>query len=242
MVDMPSVHRPFDGSDRNNYFMRPETAGNLELVDIKNFYRYRATVKSWAAMPYEQKGFKYSISTDSSDVNLGRKKMAIHRAVDMIVTRGFKLPANTQFFCTNYPDVLNQAFHFDGGGKNVCWVTLGSTATTGGSGRGVSASPSPGFAPELKITLHELGHTLHAHNVGRLRFYSDPRLRAKNTTVGTKISGYASNNIAKEIIAEAFTGMMIGREYSNDVIQFYSINGGPRILQGGGREGFAMIN
>ena len=237
-----SIHMPFDGSDRNNYFYRPETADIIEHADMRNFHRYVSTVKGWLTVPFQINGSKYTIATDGADPQLSIKKMSVHHAVKIVTDKGFKLPADTRFFLTNFPDVLNQAFHFDGAKNRVCWITLGMTAATGGSGRGVSSHPTPGFAPATKIVFHELGHTFHAHNVGRQRFFSDARFRIPNPQIGTQVSDYASKNNRKEIIAETFTGMMVGREYGGDVMQFYAANGGPRIMQGAGREGFGIVN
>ena len=114
--------------------------------------------------------------------------MSVHHAVKIVTDKGFKLPADTRFFLTNVGDVLNQAFHFDGAKNRVCWITRGRSATTGGSGRGVSSNPTPGRAPATEIVFHELGHTYHAHNVGRQRFFSDARFRIPNPQIGTSTS------------------------------------------------------
>lgn len=227
-----SIHLPLEVTpeDRNQYFMRKATADKLEAVDVSNFHRYVTGVSNWVPQSYQKNGSRYSVYVDNNDPNSGEKKMSIHHAVQLVTSKGFKLPADSRFYLSNSWDMLNQAFHFNGTTSKVCWVTLGPSATKGGSGRGVSSQDSPGYASATKIALHEMGHMFHAHNVGHQRFYSDTRLREKNPGVGGQVSEYARNNIAKEIIAETFTGMMIGREYAGNVMQFYAIKGGPRVM------------
>lgn len=241
---MPDVaaHQQANGGGTPFGHFDKQRADRVGTVDLELFLRKRAEVRVWGGTPFTNGGFKYTIMQDPTDPHAGVKRISVHRAVEMVIKAGFKLPRETVFYLTHAVNVQNQAFHFNLAKEPVMWVNLGYGAIIGGSGTGVSASDTPGFNDKvLKITLHEIGHSLHAHNVGFTRFYADDRLRERRPEIGKQISGYATNNIAKEIVAEMFLGMMVGREYGGDCLQYYALRGGPRVLQGSGQAGFGIL-
>lgn len=127
-------------------------------------------------------------------------------------------------------EAQNRAFHFDPAGNPVCWITLGTRCITGGSGNGISAPTqvTPGFAPETKVTIHEIGHTIHAHRVGMQEFFrpaTDGRWKGQ-CTCGAEVSAYAAGS-KKEFVAEVFLGRMVGRAYSAACMTEYDTLGGP---------------
>jgi hypothetical protein len=93
------------------------------------------------------------------------------------------------------------------------------------------------------VTIHELGHTLHAHNVGLNQFFKPtPGDKWKGSaTCAREVSAYAAGS-KKEFVAEVFMGTMIGRNYSNKCKQEYAQLGGPRILKSTTTDGFMALD
>jgi len=224
-----------------SYHLDAAKAERTQTADSTLFLRRIGELKTVSTSTAVINGVNLKILTDTRDSQAPLKKFAVQQAVTMVTNRGFKMPADSSFLLTPEVHHQNQAFHFDIQGTPVCWVSLGPTSTSGGSGRGISAEPGTRFDCATRVTLHELGHMFHAHNVGRTRFYTDDRMKAKNPGIGVQVSGYAHQNICKEIIAESFLGMMIGRNYGQDVLQYYQVNGGPRVLAGAGTAGFGIL-
>jgi hypothetical protein len=224
-----------------SYHLDPVKAERVANADSRMFVRRIGEAGRVSASIHHVNNSAFKIIAATDDPEAPIKKFSVFQAVHMVTKRGFKLPADTEFLFSGQIHHQNQAFHFNFGGHPVCWVSLGPSANQGGSGRGISAQSTPGYNSATKITLHEFGHMFHAHSVGRTRFYSDKRLKDRKPAIGTQVSDYASNNICKEIIAETFLGMMIGREYHPEVIQYYATNGGARIIAGAGKDGFGIL-
>src|ERR1700693_3509001 len=142
------------------------TALDIARVDVSAFFSAIARVKVFKPTVYNRAGASYTVYEDMAGGAAGQKKLAVHQAVAKITSKGFALPKDSRFYITNTYEAQNRAFHFDPMGNPVCWVTLGLGATKGGSGTGISAQATANFAPETKVTIHEIGHSLHAHNVG----------------------------------------------------------------------------
>jgi hypothetical protein len=229
------ISMSYDSPDRTNYFYDSGRASRLSKGDNGFFTTRLSSVigGGFISSVHKINGNSYKIMASVSDQDAGNKKMSIHEAIRLVTNAGFKLPTDTRFILGSDMAFWNQAFPFNQG-LPVCWISVGPSSIVGGSGRGISKDVTPGFASATKIILHELGHVLHAHNVGINRFYVDPRLKKGNNAIGSQVSGYAADNNAREIVAETFLGTMIGREYGNDVMQYYALRGGPRIMNGFG--------
>ncbi|WP_155992731.1 hypothetical protein [Acidocella facilis] len=219
------------------------TALETAKLEVSAFFSAIARVKTFRPTKYNRNGATYTVYEDLGDGNAGQKKLAVHQAVSLITSKGFSLPTDTRFYVTNTYEAQNRAFHFDPLGRPVCWVTLGMAATKGGSGSGISAQPTNNFAPETKVTIHEIGHTLHAHNVGVEQFFKpSTKDRWKGCAVcAGEVSQYAAGT-KKEFVAEVFLGTMIGRNYSNKCKQEYALLGGPRILASSSSSGFMAMS
>lgn len=168
-------------------------------------------------------GTRYDIYVGKADPESGAKKIAIHRALGIIHGRGVSLPAKIDFYCSNNWEMQNRAFHRDLNHDQASIVTLGTTATKGGSGTGLSAMKIIGFDSATLIVLHEMGHNLHERSMGD-RFWTDSW--TGKVASFAEISPYAATN-KKEFVAEFFCGAMSGATYSSTCKASYLELGGP---------------
>ena len=174
----------------------------------------------------------YSIYTGQGDSDADAKKVAVKKAVDILYGKGLPLQDGMRFYLNNDVGTQNRAFHFDSFGKTIAWITMGTTATKGGSGRGISSQNTPGFDSATKIAIHEIGHNLHAAHVGLNDFLrpmaENGRFTGRCPACALELSDYA-NDSPKEFVAEAFTAMIVGKPVSDAVRKEYDRLGGPPI-------------
>ncbi len=167
-------------------------------------------------------GIRYDIYVCPNDKESGAKKIAIHRALGIVHGRGVALPPQIDFYCSANYEMQNRAYHRNLNHEQASVISLGTTATKGGSGTGLSSMPIVGFDSATLITLHELGHNLHERSVGD-RFWTDS-WTGKVATFA-EISPYAATN-KKEFVAEFFCGAMSGATYSDACKNHYRELGG----------------
>lgn len=206
------------------------TALEKAQVDISSFYSAIGQAKAYRQSTFNVGGVSYTIYEDVGDSQSSVKKICAHEAVRLMRAAGVAMPADMRFYLTSAYEAQNRAYHFDQLGRSISWVTLGTRALSGGSGRGISAQLTPGVESCTKICIHEIGHSVHAQRIGLTEFFTPATAgrwqgRAANAN---KVSDYAGGS-RKEFVAEVFLGRVIGRTYDTATMQEYANLGGPPV-------------
>lgn len=206
------------------------TALEKAQADISSFYSAMGQAKSYRQSTFNVGGVSYTIYEDVADGDSSKKKICAHEAVRLMRAAGVTVPGDMRFYLTQVYEAQNRAYHFDQMGRSISWVTLGTRALTGGSGRGISAQLTPGIESCTKICIHEIGHSIHAQGIGLTEFFSPGvtgRWSGRAANAG-KVSDYAGGS-KKEFVAEVFLGRVIGRTYDTPTMQEYAALGGPAV-------------
>lgn len=74
------------------------------------------------------------------------------------------------------------------------------------------------------VLIHELGHANHHDNIGG-SYAGSPELQIDRDLIEDEVSKYATVN-EKEFVAEVFTGKLKGKEYSQEIEDYYDEAGG----------------
>ncbi len=202
-----------------------ERRDGIILMEFGLFIQQMGAVRHFKVETYTYKNQSCKIYRDAADPEAKAKATAAQLAVRTIRNKNFDLPTDLRFYCTSSFVVQNRAFNRDAGWNNVSWITLGTTALKNGRADALSAVITPGFTKGAMTCIHEMGHCLHAHARGDDFFDDTANLVGGPVNAGL-VSGYAGMN-RKEFVAEVFTGLMIGRQWPNAVMQEYMTYGGP---------------
>jgi len=206
------------------------TALEKAQVDISSFYSAVGQVKAYRQTTFNASGVSYTVYEDVGDGQSSIKKICAHEAIRLLRAAGVTMPNDMRFYLTAAYEAQNRAYHFDQLGRSISWVTLGTRALSGGSGRGISAQQTPGIESCTKICIHEIGHSVHAQAIGLSEFFT-PATSGRWTgkaANASKVSDYAGGS-KKEFVAEVFLGRVIGRTYDQPTMQEYGALGGPAV-------------
>jgi HK97 family phage portal protein len=117
-------------------------------------------------------------------------------------------------------------------------IHINSNLTPGEPGYSINSGWAAGSAasPHGSIVIHETGHMLHHSAVGSQAFSAFPRpprgggsnLTFRDSVVAGQVSRYAQT-CPVEFVAEAYSGHLAGRRYSDEVYTLYNRFGGPRL-------------
>lgn len=195
------------------------------LMEFGLFIQQMGAVRHFKTETYTHRGQSCKIYRDAGDGEGKAKAVAAKLAVRTVIDKGFDLPVDLRFYCTNNYAVQNRAFNRDAGWNNVSWITLGTTALQNGRADALSAVITPGHTKGSITCIHEIGHCLHAHARGDDFFDPTANLVGGPVNAGL-VSGYAGMN-RKEFVAEVFAGMMVGRHWPRVVMDEYMAYGGP---------------
>ena len=195
------------------------------------FFEALTRDKVYTLEVYNYQGNQARIYSGQGDGAAAEKTASVKKAIRTIVDRGIPMPPNLRIYCTDHTKVQNRAFTRDGGWNAVSYITLGPTALEPGDLQSISNSEHPGFTKGDVTCIHELGHALHAHKMGEafLDLNANGGVNGlpsgKN---GVQVSGYAGMS-KKEYVAEVFTGLILGRTYSESVMAEYRQYNGPAV-------------
>ena len=205
------------------------TAMDKAKFDFSWFYNVRARIKQVEIDHVNDHGVTYQIWKDTADDDVKKKIKALTKAMKTLRKKGVAIPDSMRFYTTNLFEAQNRAFHFDPFGKAISWVTLGPTVLKGGSGTGLSSEPSSDIDKAMRICIHEIGHSIHAHRCGLEDFFK-PAVANKwsgKAANASKVSQYATSS-KKEFVAEVFLGLCVGKKFDKATLDEYSgLNGPP---------------
>lgn len=203
-----------------------ERKSQLIKMEVERMYEVLGNGKGYDSHTFVHGGYPYTILCSLTDPDSGEKKIGVHTAVRTIVDNGFALPDPLRVYCSEDRRVQNRCFHRDTHWNDVCWITLGSTAASGGSVQSISRNPPVGHTHASVTCIHEIGHHLHETSAGDVAFHgTGSPLRGTAQTAG-QVSAYACNT-KKEFVAEVFAGMNCGMTFSRAVMEEYRALGGP---------------
>ena len=179
--------------------------------------------------PGNYKGQSYTIykTNNSKDSELAVKIAGIHRGIRILVDKGFKLPADLNFYCTFSPPKA-QAFKRNTNWNPMANIVLGKDITIKNNRPSISMQKIGEFnrkGIEDKTTLtviHEIAHILHERYFG-----NDFWTLGTNTEEMQNYVSYYSEGSQKEFVAEVFTGVVAGKKFCSDVMDRYKKWGGP---------------
>ncbi len=190
-------------------------------------------------------GVSVEIFTDQGTGGDGKLKITgIERAIKMIREKGFVLP-NLKFILTNAGGVENVPFMGDSGGASAAVVYLGpkiGMQNKKNVTQGVSDAVYDGTqrffgnpkqtAMVTTVVVHELGHVLH-EVMNQELFWTN---HEAGTMASPLVWGMAAAEVSQyaqkaplEFVAEAFTGIMVGKKYNQEVKICYRALGGPEV-------------
>ena len=209
-------------ANRKSFMLSSEAGGFLKSVAKDKVYHREM---------YSYQGNPATIYKGGGDSASGAKVDAIKKAMRTIVDRGLALPPELRFYCVSDTSVQNRAFVRDAGWNSVSWITLGPSALEPGTLQSISNSAHPGFAKGDVTAIHEIGHAIHAHQMGEAFLDTAANGGHNGAPTGanaSQVSGYAGMS-KKEYVAEVFTGMILGRTYSPAVMAEYASYAGPAV-------------
>ena len=172
------------------------------------------------------------------------KTTGIERAVKMIAEKGFALPT-LRFVLTGADGVENVAFMGDSAGRRAAVVYLGPKIGQQNKKhltQGVSDAVYDGTqrffgnpkqtAMVTTVVIHELAHVLH-ELTAEDHFWTNHEAATMASPLvwgmaAAKVSQYAQKQ-PLEFVAEAFTGIMVGKKYDQEVKVCYRTLGGPEV-------------
>ena len=168
----------------------------------------------------------------SSDGGSAEKVEAMKAAIQTVVNAGYTLPKELRVYTIADASVQNKIYTRDPLWMEIYYTTLGPTTCTDSGVASISNGAHPGFTKGHVTCLHELGHALHAMNMGEDFLATNANGGVTGAPTGgmaVQVSMYAGNS-KKEFVAEVFAGMMIGRTYSSGVMAEYHSYNGPKSL------------
>lgn len=190
-------------------------------------------------------GVQIEIYTDQGTQGDGKLKITgIERAVKMITDKGFALPT-LRFILTGADGVENVAFMGDSAGQRAAVVYLGPKIGQQNKKhltQGVSDAVYDGTqrffgnpkqtAMVTTVVIHELAHVLH-ELTAEDQFWTNHEAATMASPLvwgmaAAKVSQYAQK-LPLEFVAEAFTGIMVGKKYDQEVKVCYRALGGPEV-------------
>ncbi len=190
-------------------------------------------------------GIEVEIYTDQGLEGDGKLKIAgIERAVKMIADKGFALPS-LRFILTGAGGVENVAFMGNSSGNRAAVVYLGpkiGMQNKKNVTQGVSDAVYDGTqrffgnpkqtAMVTTVVIHELGHVLH-ELMAEDQFWTNHEPATMTSALvwgmaASKVSQYA-RKMPLEFVAEAFSGIMVGKRYDQEVKIAYRALGGPEV-------------
>jgi hypothetical protein len=202
----------------------------INPIPIEGSIAHRPTTETYTYQGTTVTFHKYGDDALADD-KAKAAKLAIKTVLDT-QNNAFALPQGIRFFCTSNEKAKNQVFGRDPGWNAIYYVVLGPTCTLNNRLMSISNEHQEGCGPNSKghvTCLHELGHVLHIQNMGEDFYALSSQGGIFGEPTGTnarQVSAYAFNN-KKEFVAEVFAGMMIGRKYSDSVMDEYRSYKGP---------------
>ncbi|WP_273584250.1 hypothetical protein [Xenorhabdus sp. PR6a] len=88
----------------------------------------------------------------------------------------------------------------------------------------------------IAAIVHEIGHIIHAQRTeSKEKFWLAKRIDQHNihnipAKIVEQVSGYAiEKQNSNEFVAEVFTGLVYGKKYSQEVLEYYQYYSGPEL-------------
>ncbi len=187
--------------------------------------------KAYTQEIYNYNGYTATIYKGHGDGEAATKVACIKKGMRTIVDKGVALPPNLRFYCIADTSVQNRAFVRDGAWNSVAYITLAPSMLQPGDLQSISNSVHPGFEKGDVTAIHEMGHAIHAHQMGEAFLDTNANGGCNGEPTGAnavQVSGYAGMN-KKEYVAEVFTGLILGRAYAHSVMQEYAQYNGPAV-------------
>ncbi len=220
--------------ERRGAMIGMEFMGNfmksINPIPIEGSIAHRPTTETYTYQGTTVTFHKYGGDALADD-KVKAAKLAIKTVLDT-QNNAFALPRGIRFFCTSNVNAKNQVFGRDPGWNAIYYVVLGPTSTINSRVMSISNEHQEGCGPNSKgyvTCLHELGHVLHIQKMGEDYYAKNDQGGVNGEPTGAnarQVSMYAGGT-KKEFVAEVFAGMMIGRKYSDSVMDEYRSYKGP---------------
>jgi hypothetical protein len=165
---------------------------------------------------------------DPENERVRQQTAAVIEAVRAMSEAGVKIPYGLRVYCTNGNRGENHAFSRITDGPRIFVPVADVVLSSAGSWpwNSLSASPGMGLSPAAIAVIHEVGHILHERQAGDAYWRMDSARPLDGAQL--RVSGWATAT-QTEFVAEVFTGLVLGRNWPEEVMAEYASYRGPKV-------------